>query len=291
MSTERLSFDEACRELGVTEAELEHLIAAGEISCLKEKDTVFFKRDVVRKFKKQRESEPTILLSDDEVNILEDDAVEELDLLADDDATTPVKSAGRKAPAGSARAEISLDDDPLADLDLGTDDVEITVKGADSVRVKGSRGDAEGEETLLNLDGILEDDSEATTPVPGATDDATLLDTDLLDLAGESDPFNADTAEETSVTDFTEQGTLLRGGGARVMQMKRKESHHGFTLMLAAAAILLVLPLGVLLNTIFANSPESKDGIPPKDSHAWIKEANILKGPVEMVADWFRPSR
>ena len=68
MNSERMSFDEACRELGVTEAELENLVAAGEIASLKEGDTLYFKKEVVRKFKKSRDSEPTILLADEELS-------------------------------------------------------------------------------------------------------------------------------------------------------------------------------------------------------------------------------
>src|SRR5262245_23170308 len=98
MNTERMSFDEACRELGISEAELEQLVAAGEIASIKDGDTLFFKKDVVRKFKKSRESDPTILLADNDINLLDDDM--EIDLLkGDEESPTPRKTV----PVGSAK--------------------------------------------------------------------------------------------------------------------------------------------------------------------------------------------
>ena len=286
MNAERMSFDDACRELGVTEAELEQLVAAGEIASIKEGDTLFFKREVVRKFKKSRESEPTILLADEEVNLLDG---EEIDLLQadDDEGTTPTKKGAAPTPKRATEPmEISLDDDAgLADLDL---DEEVAAKAPAQKKPAGKKPAADaGDETLLNLDGLLEDDSEATTPVP-SVDDSTLLDTDLLDLGGEGDPFSSDTVEETS-TDVTEQGTLLRGGGARVMQMKRKSSHAAWTVALALSCLILILPLGVLMSLMFAQSEASKGG--PPASTAWVKKFNILEGPVEAMADMFRSSK
>jgi hypothetical protein len=290
-----MSFDDACRELGVTEAELEQLVAAGEIASIKEGDTLFFKKEVIRKFKKSRESEPTILLADEEVNLLDG---EEIDLLDDDEGTTPTRK-GATPPAAPKRAtepmEISLDDDAgLEDLDLEEEGAEkaagpTKLPGPASKKQKKAPAAADtGDETLLNLDGLLEDDSEATTPVP-SVDDSTLLDTDLLDLGGEGDPFSSDTVEETAA-DLTEQGTLLRGGGARVMQMKRKSSHAAWTVALALASLVLVLPLGVLLSLMFSESGVAKSGSPPAVT-SWVKKFNILEGPVEALADMFRSSR
>jgi len=290
MSTDRMSFDEACRELGMSDAELEHIVAAGEIASIKEGDTLFFKSDVVQKFKEQRDNEPSILLADDEINLLEDD-VEEIDLLGEDEGTTPVGVPGESAEKADS-TEISLEDDGgLPDLDLDADE-SIVPAGAEVVVVKGQGGGqgSEDDDTLLNMDGLLEEESESTTPVLDASDDDALLDTDLLDLAGDTDPFSADTAEGGELDDLAEQGALLRGGGPRVMQMKRKKSDAWWSMTLAAAAIVLILPLGILMNLVFTTSQDSEAGLSPEGSYTWITEYNVLEGPVEAVADFFKPS-
>lgn len=290
MASDRMSFDEACRDLGITEAELENLVAAGEISSIKEGDTLYFKRDVVRKFKEQREHEPTILLSDDEINLL-DDSVEEIDLLSDDEATTPSKAK----EAAAAKAASSLDED-LPEIDLSGEETASAPaarrKEEPKVSARKARApEPEGEETLLNLDSVLEDDSEATTPVPGGGEDATMLDTDLLDLSGEADPFSADTAEETSATDLTEAGTLLRSGGARVMQMKRKKSMALWTSLLAVACVLLVLPLGVLTSLMFGATSEARSVASEKQGHWAIEYSSFVEPVVQSLADFFKPAR
>ena len=277
MSTDRMRFDEACRELGISKAELEHIVAAGEIASIKEGDTLFFNSDVVQKLKEQRDSEPSILLTDDEINLLEDD-VEEIDLLGDDEGTTAAESAD---PADGA--EISLKDDALPDLDL-----DVSEADADVVVVKGAEQGSEDDETLLDMDGLLEEESESTSPVL-ETEDDTLLDTDLLDLTGETDPFSADTAEGTELDDLAEQGALLRGGGPRVMQMKRKKSDAWWTVTLAVAAILLILPLGILTNLVFTTSPGAEAGLSPTGAYTWITDYNVLQGSIEAVADFFKP--
>jgi excisionase family DNA binding protein len=318
MNTERISFEEACRELGISEEELEQLVAAGEISSIKEGDTLFFKKDVVRKFKKSREGSASILVSDDDLDdLLEADATEPVGDTKKTPATEPVGSKKGGGPkkdtvAPGSRIELSLDDDlefPDVEVRAG-DESEAGVETKDVGKGKPGAGKKEpakagkkaepslaDDETLLNIDGLLEEESEATTPVPGARGssrgggdeaDSTLLDTDLLDLGGGKDPFASDTVEETVATDLTEAGTLLRGGGARVMQMKRKASHAGWTAAVAVAAVILLLPLGVMTNMIFVHSGKDKQGVPPEQSYKWIIDANVIDGAVEAVADMFK---
>ncbi len=315
MNSQRMSFEEASRELNMTEEELEQLVAAGEIATVKEGDTLYFKKDVVSKFK-QRKEDSSILLSDEEINLLDDSGVEEIDLLADDDATdetptptkpqTPSKSpitskspAASKSPITSKSKdadeddlEISLDaDDDIPSLNLDSDD-ELsgleTTSPPENARKEGSK---EEDETLLNLDNLLEDDSEGTTPIHLDGEDTTLLDTEGLDLSDDADPFNTDTSEETGATDLAGTGTLLRSGGARVMQMKRKSGSPAMTVLLALSVLLLLLPLATLTHLVFASSGESKTGAAPKDSFGWITEYNILEGTVEAIADAVVPAK
>jgi len=297
--SELLSFDQAARELGITEEELEQLVAAGEIASIKDGNTLHFKKEVVSKFKQKRE-ESDILLSDDVLDLQDEEPVEEIDLLSDDDeGTTPLKPVAEEKPAkaevgATAGAEpevdeLSLDDIPSLDLD-SNDELESISIGSDAESKPGSESD---DETLLNMDPILEEDSEATTPVPSESDDPTLVDTDAMgisgDLADDSDPFSADTAEETSASDLTEAGTLLRSGGARVMQMKRKSGSPWPTLFLGVAALLLLLPLGILVNVIFASSEETKKV--SSTSASWVTEYNFLESTVESLADMFKPAK
>src|SRR5690606_39585071 len=87
--------------------------------------------------------------------------------------------------------------------------------------------------------------------------DATLLDTDILSLGGDdsdTDTFDLDTADET-LLDVEEEGTLLRSGGARVMQLKRKKSGTGMTVVLAITALVLLLPMSVLVSLAYLHGP------------------------------------
>ena len=344
MNSEMMSFDDAARELGVSEEELEQLVAAGEIASLKDGDTVVFKKNVVQKFKKsQGAASPSILMVDEDIDLLDDG----LELEPPDEGTTPAEKPGKRpaAPAPKQKAadeeakparleipldnaglegggldELGLDDGGLDEL--GLEDIVIRPKsdssdtvGADETAdLESAKGSGKGgkkaeakskkrkaeadDETMLNLDGVLEEDSEGTTPVPGSLEvdaDSTLLDTDdLLDvegLGGGKDPFAADTVEEGTGSDLTEAGTLLRGGGARAMQMKRRKSHAAWTVVLAAACIVLMIPVGILTNLLFVHSPRlsqaSEEPRPTKDSYGWILEYNVLDGVVQGVADVF----
>lgn len=259
----RMSFADACRELKVSEAELEALVAAGEIASLKEGDTLFFTQDAVERFKESRD--PTVLLADDEINFFDDDGVDEIDLLADDEGgaeTTDVVS-------GREKVELNLDD---GEIDLTSDLL----------------SEASADDTVLTSDdSLLEGDlleAEGTTPIAsGAADlgDDTLLDTELLDL-GDEDTF--DLSEDLGEDDLGDDSALLRGGGARVMQMKRKESGATMTVLLAVSSLVLLLPLAVLTNMLFQRG---SDAAKPEKMYAWIKGLNVLDPVVQWVAGLF----
>ena len=250
---DRLSFQEAARELGVSTGELEQLVASGRISSLKEGDELFFTRQAVERYSSS--GEPEILLSDDDLL-----SGGEIDLLEGDDIDFGIDLESSDKQVGG----------DVPDIDLGG-----------------------GDETVLNLESVL-DDSESTTPIPGGDllsggddllsdgglGDETLLDTDILDLGDDdADTFELDTTEDT-LLDPTEEGTLLRGGGARVMQMKRKRSHAAWTVILALSALLLFLPLAVLLTALY------KGGGATSGNANWINDwGEPLKGVVSSIAD------
>ena len=227
-----MSFEEAARELGISEGELEKLVASGEIASTKDGDSLLFKKEAIDNYKNQGEAE--IILSDDDLNLLDDD---------DDEIDFGIDLSGGEDAAGEDAApelpDVAAEDG--GDLELSLDD------------------DASiGDETVLDVESLLsDDDSEGTTPIPGSDDsgedslgDETLLDTDILDLGDDdADTFELDTTEDT-LLDPTEEGSLLRGGGARVMQMKRRKSHAPWTVLLSFAGLALLIPLAVLLGTV-----------------------------------------
>lgn len=333
MSDDRLSFDDACKELGVSAEELEQLVAAGKIACLKEGDALLFKPEVVQNYKASADSEPMVLLSDDdllddsELDLLGDDDVGEieLDLLGDDDLLNdeePASAASSDAPASgelptergaaeSVSAESSLDDDDilsldgedllgdddLPDIDLGLDaDVAAEADATDKLDLEedtadvSMRSDDTGDdaETLLDMEGLLEEEAEATTPVAAGDDDLfnadlasdDLLDTADLDFGDETETFDIDAVDDFA-GDMSEEGTLLRGGGARVMQMKRKQSHAGSTIGLALTLALMLASLAVVSNSAYTGSDAAAAG----GKQAWVKEYNVLDGAVCWLAD------
>lgn len=316
-----LSFDEARRELQISEEDLEKLVAQGGIACVKDGDSMFFKPEVVMNYKKGRKSEPTIILSDDEMDLL--DGVDEINL---DEFDMPAESAKKGAGSrGGDSTDILPSESGAAGIDdLNLEDIELPDLGGDEpskarrksgMETEGleglSLGGAEAggsEDTVLSLDNILDEGgaSESATPVPGthvhdlnleeAGDDITLegsvsedtiLDTDVLDLTDEDDAFQLDDAAKDELTAAATASTLLRGGGSRVMQMKRvKSSNWGWTALLLGTALLMLVPVGVLVNLYFYDQhdprgmPTQRTGIANR-----IKEWNFLQGPVESLAD------
>ena len=307
-----MTFDETCRELGVSEAELEQLVAAGEIASIKEGDTLFFKADVVAMYRDSKDDD-TILLADEEISLLGDDGLEEIDLLAMDDdedsaPTTPVE----KPVEASADLDISLDDsedlllddDGLPEIDLDLDlDSDLVTDRADAETSADSLGE-DADETLLSMDGLLEEEAETTTPIVDAGDDLlgddllgddllgddlgddTLLDTEL-DFGEETDTFDVDTVDDLT-SDLNDEGAFLRGGGARVMQMKRKENNLWTTVVLALCAVVLLVPLAVTTNLIYYShvGPESASiEAAGAERYKWVRDYNFFGGVVEGIAD------
>lgn len=270
-----MSFEEAARELGISEGELEKLVASGKIASTKDGDSLLFKKEAIDNYKNQGDAE--IILSDDDLNLLDDDDDEidfGIDLSGGDDAAD--EDAAPDLP------DIAAEDG--GDLELSLDD------------------DASiGDETVLDVESLLnDDDSEGTTPIPGSDDsgedslgDETLLDTDILDLGDDdADTFELDTTEDT-LLDPTEEGSLLRGGGARVMQMKRRKSHAPWTVLLSFAGLALLIPLAVLLGTVHNEglTVGKGDFVEAQQRHSqdWIEQyGGYFTEMVHGIAEMFR---
>jgi hypothetical protein len=232
----RLSFGDACRELQISEDELEQLLAAGEIAGIKEGDTIYFKPEAISQFKKNRKTEPTIILPDDELDLL--DGVDEINLddldLGQDSAAKPAAKPSESAEPKEATVEdgLDLDDLDLSDFALdgdGTgqparaagssasaspassaDDLENVLEGTGLDDTETASGKKSGgqHDTVLNLEGLLDDeaDSEATTPVPGKAMGSLELTETSDDLTLEGAVAEDDTILDTDVLDLTEGG-------------------------------------------------------------------------------------
>jgi len=263
-----MSFKEAASELGISEEELEKLVASNEIASTKDGDSLLFTKEAIDNYKNQGEAE--IILSDDDLDILGDDE-DEIDF-------------GIDLTGGDAETDDGSSPD-VADI-AAEDDA----------------GGSVGDETVLDIGSLLDDDddSEGTTPIPGAEDsgdegglgDETLLDTDILDLGDDdADTFELDTTEDT-LLDPTEEGSLLRGGGARVMQMKRRKSHAPWTVLLSFAGLVLLIPLAVLLGTVHNEGLTVGRGeftqAQERHPQTWIKEWGGYFDFVHDLAEMFR---
>jgi hypothetical protein len=143
------------------------------------------------------------------------------------------------------------------------------------------------DETVLNIEGLLEDDAEGTTPVPGmgilegddldvgAIGEDTVLDTDGLDL---DDDFDLGSDDDT-VAAGVEQ-TFIAGGGTQRMQMVQKRGSPGMTALLAVTLLAMLGPAAVVLNLIGAQG-----GAYPK----WVEDSGLtaLNSAVEAIVGMF----
>ncbi len=134
------------------------------------------------------------------------------------------------------------------------------------------------DETVLNIEGLLEDESEGTTPIPGATEasgvgEDTVLDTEGLEFEGDVDL----SKDETLLADAEEETVVARGG--RQIQMVRKKSHGLWTATMVVTMLFLVGASAVLMNLVYGTR-----GAYPK----WVEEyLGVLNPAVEGVLGIF----
>lgn len=148
--SDRMSFDQAAQELGLDADELYNLVSAGEINAKHDGDEITFGSDDVAAFKRSRETEPTVVLSETQAEVLEleiDDSPD-LEVMSTEDTVLNIDSL--------------LEDETGGGILEGGDDF-----GAEEI----------GEDTVLDTDGIDLDDSF------DLTDDDTVAATGLDDLA------------------------------------------------------------------------------------------------------------
>jgi hypothetical protein len=144
------------------------------------------------------------------------------------------------------------------------------------------------DETVLNIEGLLEDDAEGTTPVPGlgiledddeleigSIGEDTVLDTDGLEL---DDDFDLGSDDDTVAAGSDD--TFLAGGGTQQMQMIQKKGSPAMTAVLAATLLVMIGPAAVVLNLIAAPG-----GVYPE----WVSDSPLamLNSMVEAIVGMF----
>lgn len=141
------------------------------------------------------------------------------------------------------------------------------------------------DETVLNIEGLLDDETEGTTPIPGdslledeisigSVGEETVLDTEELDLDDDFDLGD----DDTMLAD--DDDTLIAGGGARRVQMVKKESHAAMTVVLALTLLLMLCPSLILMNLMLGPEGTYPD---------WVGDSFLmtLNGTVESILGMF----
>ena len=271
MAEPMMSFADVTRELGVSDAELKSMVAENQIRAFHEGGELLFKREDVAKLKESLETAPTIVLSDTEAeSILEDSSVGD-SLLDDSLLEEPVlEDAGLEEPLLD---DVSLEDvsleEPVFDEPLLADGLEDDVLSS--------------EETVLSVDGLLEDDGLSIDGgdslledddfggAPTSVGDDTVLDSGLLD------------DEDLSLgLDETEDDDLLGDGeraGPRRVAARPQESSPVMTALMVVMAAALVLPGAILINLAGGDH-----GVFP----GWITEnLTFLNGAIDGIISLF----
>jgi len=135
---------------------------------------------------------------------------------------------------------------------------------------------ASTDETVLNIEGLLEEDlEEAATEAPeeirvgAAGEEGSVLDTGILEEDEDTATFELDADEETLV----DEGVAAAAGPtSRAMQVRRRESSPGLLVVAVATTVVLLGPGIILLNLAAARQL----GVFP----SWIEESLTALNPL-----------
>lgn len=255
MADEMLSFNDVVSELGISEEELKKMIADNDIRTFRDGDELKFKRSDVSQLKNRLETAPTIVLSDTDSSSL-------LDEIGDDDSLLEEPTSD-----DSLLEEPSLDDGLLEDI--GVEEPSLSVDDETLA----------SEETVLNVDGILDDGEAITLDEPeeigiGIDDigDDTVLDSGLVEDEDLSLGFG-DT-EEDEILDEEE----IQSGPRRI-SVQSQESSPVMTGLLLVTVIVMILPGAIIMNLAGGET-----GVYP----GWITEnLCFMNDMIDKILGWF----
>jgi hypothetical protein len=263
-----LSFNDVVNELGISEDELKKLVADNEIRSFHEAGELKFKKEDVNQLKNRLETAPTIVLSDTDSSSLLDDEplLEEEPTLEEPTLEEPALEEPVLEEQPSSN-ETTLEEPVLEDAGK---EPELDLSGPEEV--------SPSEETVMDVDGILDDDDDAITLEEPETDtsksvgDDTVLDSGLGDEDDLS--FGLDDTEEDDIL-----GQATSSGGPRMLTPRTQEASPALTGLLVLLALILILPGAILINLASENG-----GVFP----AWITEdLTFLNGVIDTILGWF----
>ncbi len=296
MPEDYLSFDEALRDLQMQEAELRALVSQGKLRAFRDENTLKFRRADVEGLRKQRETEPTLVmgtkprpttrqaprapepqpLAEEPVDLLADESLD-----YDDTSETIVGTS-----SSTADTELTLEPEaPVRDTKLPTITLEPTGAGTDATKDTevptvevGARRPAEpGSDTevptmVLGLD-EYDDTQVATEDV--ATEEVFLQEGELEEAAAPA----AEPEEPTAAPEEEEEAKRAVGSitgsssfGTGEPLAVREEPSPLFTAMCGIASFFLLVPAGIFVYCIIS-------GAVPK----WNILENIMKFFAESV--------
>ncbi|TET38966.1 MAG: DNA-binding protein [Planctomycetota bacterium] len=250
------TFEEVMQELQIDEEELKRLISQGELRGFRDGDEIKFRRDDVLNLKKNRETEPTIILTDSDHEIRVPG--EEADLIVDE----------------------SADKDTVVNIDVfETEEVSpLTTDDSDVPTVDIPTFEEGATDFVLADEEPIEIPDLAEVEIDGDTDAAaTIIDTEPP-TAGEA-PATFDLVEEPdefAAGALTGSGRISRSARLRAMTIKKKRGHPVSTVFLFLTSIIMIWPGAIIWNLV--------RGVEPK----WIYDmAFKFRNMVDMIHSWF----
>jgi hypothetical protein len=279
MPEDYLSFDEALRDLQMQEAELRAMVSKGKLRAFRDENTLKFRRADVENLRKQRETEPTLVMSpkpkpttlqvprrpepqpvsEEPIDLLADESLD-----YDDSAETIVGTAS----AATGDTDLTLEPEaPVRDTKVPTIELtptepgtevaeEVAMPTVDMGAAPGEPGsDTEVPTMVLGLD-EYDDTQVATEDV--ATEEVFLQEGELEEAApaaaAEGEEPTAAPEEEREVERAVGSITGSSAFGTGEPLAVREEPSPLFTAMCGIASFFLLVPAGIFVYCLISKA-------------------------------------